>query len=441
MIDTDIKTELCNRRETLLAKMATNSVALFFAAPEVVRSNDTHYPYRQNSDFWYFTCFNEPEAVFVVIKQHDNQARYVLFNRKKDPLAETWTGYRLGQALALDTVWVDEAYCFDSINANLPKILKGKDIVYYADEQYQYADKIIKKALRALIKEGKSTGLKPISISDWQPVVHKMRMFKSDFEINILRQACDISAQAHRRAMQKCKPNLYEYHLEAEILYEFACHGAQYPAYNTIVGSGNNGCILHYENNSAPLKEGDLVLIDAGCEYQHYAGDITRTFPINGKFSQAQREIYDIVLASQYAAIKLLKPGNSINQVNQTVIKIMVEGLVKLGIMQGDVDKLIADKAYTEFYMHGLGHWLGIDVHDVGSDRLYLLKPGMVLTVEPGLYINQNADVPDQYKGIGIRIEDNILITSSGNEVLTSAVPKEPSEIEKLMANKASVIE
>lgn len=433
MQNIDTKKELFSRREKFLSQMQPNSVALFFASPEVVRSNDTHYPYRQNSDFWYFTCFDEPEAVLVMIKQQDNHVRYVLFNRKKDPLAETWTGYRLGQQAALETLAVDEAHPFDKIDTILPELLNGKQAIYHADLQYDYADTIVKKAL-TILKQGARFKLSaPSSVIDWRPIVHEMRMFKSNFEIDILRHACKISAQAHCRAMRSCKPSMHEYQLEAEILHEFAWQGARSPSYNTIVGAGNNGCILHYENNSALLKDGDLVLIDAGCEYQYYAGDITRTFPINGQFSQAQRDIYNIVLAAQYQAIDLLKPGTSIMEVNDHVVKTMVTGLVKLGIMQGDVDSLIADKAYTAFYMHGLGHWLGIDVHDVGSGRDRILEPGMVLTVEPGLYINQDADVPECYKGIGIRIEDNILITASGNEVLTSDVPKEPEQIEKLM--------
>ncbi|WP_442903182.1 Xaa-Pro aminopeptidase [Gilliamella sp. Choc5-1] len=435
-MNSNIKTELLTRREKLLDQMTANSVALFFAAPEMTRSNDTNYPYRQNSDFWYFTLFAEPEAVFIIVKQQDNSTKFVLFNRKKDPLAETWTGYRLGQQAALDAIFVDEAYAFDEIATILPDILNGKTAIYHADQQYDYADNIVDNAMETLRKGNKLNLSAPNCMIDWRPLVHEMRMFKSDFEMAILRQACQISAKAHVRAMQKCQPTMFEYQLESEILHEFAWHGARAPSYNTIVGSGNNGCILHYENNSQQLKDGDLVLIDAGCEYQYYAGDITRTFPINGKFNHAQLEIYNIVLASQYQAIKLFKPGTSIMEVNNQVVRTMVEGLVKLGIMQGDVDSLIANKAYTQYYMHGLGHWLGIDVHDVGSGRDRILEPGMVLTVEPGLYINQESDVPAQYKGIGIRIEDNILITDTGNEVLTGDVPKDPAEIEKLMENK-----
>ncbi|WP_392559185.1 Xaa-Pro aminopeptidase [Orbus mooreae] len=430
--------ELISRRRNVLNKMVENSVAIFFAAPEAVRSNDTHYPYRQNSDFWYLTGFNEAEAVFVLVKEANHDYQTIVFNRTKDPLAETWTGYRLGQQAALSTLHVDQAYPFDQISEILPSIVTGKQALYHASQQYRYAEKIVNQ-LMSTLRNGLRQGLNaPDTIIDWRPILHEMRLFKSEYEISIMRQAGKITAKGHIRAMQSCKPDMYEYQLEAEILHEFAQHGARNPSYNTIVGGGNNGCILHYENNDQLLKDGDLVLIDAGCEFQYYAGDITRTFPINGKFSQAQKEIYDIVLQSQYRAIELFKPGISIKEVNDQVITIMVEGLVRLGIMQGDIKQLIAEKTYTKFYMHGLGHWLGIDVHDVGDyktpSRDRILAPGMVLTIEPGLYINKDADVPEQYKGIGIRIEDNILITKDGNEILTSDVPKEPLEIEMLMS-------
>lgn len=430
--------DILERRNKFLANMIDNSAAIFFAAPETVRSNDTHYPYRQNSDFWYLTAFTEPESVFVLIKQSATQCQSILFNRTKDPLAETWTGYRLGQQAALSQLQIDYAYPFDEIHTLLPKIISGKQALYHANLQYQYADEIVNQLMLTLRNGLRQNLFAPTSIIDWRPILHEMRLFKSTQEIEIMRQAGKISALGHIKAMQKCRPNLFEYQLEAEILHEFAMNGARNPSYNTIVGGGNNGCILHYENNDQLLRDGDLVLIDAGCEYQYYAGDITRTFPVNGKFTQAQRDIYDIVLKSQYKAIELFKPGVSIKQVNEIVVHIMVEGLVNLGILHGDIAQLIEQKAYSPFYMHGLGHWLGIDVHDVGDyktiGRDRILEPNMVLTVEPGLYINKDADVPDKYKGIGIRIEDNILITSTGNEILTADVPKDPVAIEQLMA-------
>lgn len=429
--------ELIFRRNRMLHQMVDNSVAIFFSAPEVVRSNDTHYPYRQNSDFWYLTGFTEPESVFLLLKKSANEYKTILFNRTKDPLAETWTGYRLGQVEALQQVKVDEAYPFTDITEKLPAIINGFQSLYHASQLYQYADNIIDNLMTELRKGVRNNYRTPNTIIDWRPIIHEMRLIKSDYEIGMMRKAGKITAQGHMRAMQICKPNMYEYQLEAEILHEFTLHGARYPSYNTIVGSGNNGCILHYENNSDLLKDGDLVLIDAGCEYQYYAGDITRTFPINGKFTTAQKEIYNIVLQSQLTAIKLFKPGISIKEVNEHVIRIMVEGLIKLNILNGNLEQLIEQKAYSQFYMHGLGHWLGIDVHDVGDyktiGRERKLEPGMVITIEPGLYINKDADVPNQYKGIGIRIEDNILITQNGNEILTSDAIKSPDNIEKLM--------
>lgn len=430
---TELKYDILSRREKFFSHMQPDSVALFFAAPEVTRSNDTQYPYRQNSDFWYLTSFSEPEAVLVLIKYQDNHYHTILFNRKKDSFAETWTGYRLGQKAAFATLSVDEAHAFDEIDDILPDLLNGKIALYHADQEYHYADNIVKNAMHCLRRGGQKNLTAPSSVIDWRPILHEMRLFKSSFELSILREACKISAQAHIRAMQKCKPNLYEYQLESEILYEFAQRGARFPSYNTIVGGGNNACVLHYESNDDRLQDGQLVLIDAGCEYQYYAGDITRTFPINGKFSQAQLDIYQIVLSAQYKGLELLKPGTSIKEVNDHVINTMVEGLINIGIMQGETHSLIEYKAYLAYYMHGLGHWLGIDVHDVGGSRARRLEPGMVLTVEPGLYINQTMDVPQRYKGIGIRIEDNIVITERGNEVLTNDVPKEAHEIEKLM--------
>lgn len=430
--------EIISRRNTIFDTMIENSVAIFFAAPEVVRSRDTHYPYRQNSDFWYLTGFTEAEAVLLLVKNTNNSKQTILFNRVKDPSAEIWTGYRLGQKEALSTIQVDEAYSFEKIAEMLPQIVTGKHALYHASQLYQYADNIIDQLMMRLRNGLRSGFTAPESIIDWRPMLHEMRLFKSMHEIALMRKACKITAQGHIRAMLSCKANMYEYQLEAEILHEFAQHGARNPSYNTIVGGGNNGCILHYENNDQLLKDGDLVLIDAGCEFQYYAGDITRTFPVNGKFSPAQKAIYDIVLKSQYRAIELFKPGISIKEVNDQVIQIMTEGLISLGIMQGEMTQLIEQKAYTKFYMHGLGHWLGIDVHDVGDyktpSRDRILAPGMVITVEPGLYINQDAKVPEEYRGIGIRIEDNILITEHGNEVLTSYVPKDPHEIEQLMA-------
>ena len=431
------QSEFLRRRQALLAQMASASAALIFSAPEATRSADSEYPYRQNSDFWYFTGFNEPEAVLVLIKSDDTHNHSVLFNRLRDKTAEIWFGRRLGQEAAPEKLGVDRALAFSEIDEQLYQLLNGLDVVYHAQGEYPYADTILFTALDKLRKGSRQNLTAPASITDWRPIVHEMRLFKSQEEIDVLRRAGEISALAHTRAMQTCRPGMFEYQLEGEILHEFNRHGARFASYNTIVGGGENGCILHYTENESELRDGELVLIDAGCEYRGYAGDITRTFPINGKFTPAQREIYDIVLASLDAALTLFRPGTSIQDVTSDVVRIMIAGLVKLGILKGDIDQLMADNAHRAFFMHGLSHWLGLDVHDVGvygPDRSRTLEPGMVLTVEPGLYIAPDTDVPPQYRGIGIRIEDDILITENGNENLTASVVKKADEIEALMA-------
>ncbi|CAI1980213.1 Xaa-Pro aminopeptidase [Serratia quinivorans] len=430
--------EFNSRRQALLAKMAPASAAIIFSAPEATRSADTEYPYRQNSDFWYLTGFNEPEAVLILVKSDETHNHSVLFNRVRDLAAETWFGRRLGQDAAPAKLGVDRALPFNEINDQLPLLLNGLDVVYHAQGQYAYADKIVFDALDKLRKGFRQNLQAPATLTDWRPWLHEMRLFKSSEEMVIMRRAGEISALAHTRAMEKCRPGMFEYQLEAEIHHEFTRLGAHSPSYNTIVGGGDNACILHYTENESELRDGDLVLIDAGCEFKGYAGDITRTFPVNGKFSRPQRAVYDIVLASLTRALEMFKPGISIRVVNDEVVRIMITGMVELGILKGEVEQLIAEQAHRPFYMHGLGHWLGLDVHDVGHygtpDRDRTLEPGMVLTVEPGLYIAPDADVPEQYRGMGIRIEDDILITATGIENLTAGVVKEADAIEALMA-------
>lgn len=430
--------EFHHRRQALLAKMAPASAAVIFSAPEATRNADSEYPYRQNSDFWYLTGFNEPEAVLILVKSDDNHNHSVLFNRVRDLTAEIWFGRRLGQQAAPARLGVQRALAFDEINDQLPLLLNGLDVVYHAQGQYAYADAILFGALDKLRNGFRQNLAAPATLTDYRPWLHEMRLFKSAAEVAILRRAGEISALAHTRAMEKCRPGMFEYQLEGEILHEFIRHGARSPSYNTIVGSGENGCILHYTENESVMREGDLVLVDAGCEYQSYAGDITRTFPVSGKFSPPQRALYDVVLASMYKALEMFKPGVSICEVNEQVVRVMLHGLVRLGILQGDVEQLLDEQAHRPFFMHGLSHWLGLDVHDVGHygspHRDRLLEPGMVLTVEPGLYIAPNAEVPAEYRGIGIRIEDDILITREGNENLTASVVKDADAIEALMA-------
>ncbi|ELY4369939.1 Xaa-Pro aminopeptidase [Cronobacter sakazakii] len=429
--------EFLRRRQALLANMAPASAALIFAAPEATRSADSEYPYRQNSDFWYFTGFNEPEAVLVLIKSDETHSHSVIFNRLRDKTAEIWFGRRLGQEAAPAKLGVDRALAFNEIDEQLYQLLNGLDVVYHAQGEYAYADTIVFAALDKLRRGARQNLSAPATLTDWRPWVHEMRLFKSPEELAVMRRAGEISALAHTRAMQKCRPGMYEYQLEGEILHEFTRHGARFPSYNTIVGGGENGCILHYTENESQLRDGDLVLIDAGCEYKGYAGDITRTFPVNGKFTPAQRAVYDIVLESLETALRLFRPGTSIQDVTGDVVRVMVKGLIGLGILKGDVEQLVAENAHRPYFMHGLSHWLGLDVHDVGfygPDRSRILPPGMVITVEPGLYIAPDADVPEEYRGIGIRIEDDIVITETGNENLTASVVKSADDIEALMA-------
>lgn len=418
------KEEFGERRTRVFTQMQPNSALLLFSEIEKRRNNDCTYPFRQDSYFWYLTGFNEPNAALLLLKTEQTE-KAIIFLRPRDPLLETWNGRRLGVEHAPQQLNVNEAYSIEEFATALPKILKNLTALYYVPEIHTWGDKLVAES-----------AVNFSEILDWQPMVSEMRLIKSPNEIRLMQQAGQITALGHIKAMQTTRPNCFEYEIESDILHEFNRHCARFPSYNSIVAGGNNACILHYTENDCPLNDGDLVLIDAGCEFAMYAGDITRTFPVNGKFSQPQREIYELVLKAQKRAIELLIPGNSIKQVNDEVIRIKTQGLVDLGILKGDVDTLIEQQAYRQFYMHGLGHWLGLDVHDVGSygqDKQRILEIGMVITVEPGIYISEDADVPEQYKGIGVRIEDNLLMTEYGNKILTAAAPKEIADIENLM--------
>ena len=418
------KEEFGERRTRVFAQMQPNSALLLFSEIEKRRNNDCSYPFRQDSYFWYLTGFNEPNAALLLLKTEQAE-KAIIFLRPRDPLLETWNGRRLGVERAPQQLNVNEAYSIEEFSTVLPKILKKLTALYYVPEIHTWGDKLVTESAVSFNE-----------ILDWRPMLSEMRLIKSPNEIRLMQQAGQITALGHIKAMQTTRPNRFEYEIESDILHEFNRHCARFPSYNSIVAGGNNACILHYTENDRPLNDGDLVLIDAGCEFAMYAGDITRTFPVNGKFSQPQREIYELVLKAQKRAIELLVPGNSIKQANDEVIRIKTQGLVDLGILKGDVDTLIQQQAYRQFYMHGLGHWLGLDVHDVGSygqDKQRILEIGMVITVEPGIYISEDADVPEQYKGIGVRIEDNLLMTEYGNKILTAAAPKEIADIENLM--------
>ena len=414
--------EFITRRKKVFAQMQDNSAFIIFTETEKRRNNDCNYHFRPDSYFWYLTGFAEPESALLLIKR-DGEYESTIFLRKKDREKEIWTGRRLGVEAAPEILKVDAACEIEHLAKIFAEKTQNLTACYYAQGYQAWGDKVVNVQFKEVI--------------DWRPMLSEMRLIKSTAEIALIQQACHISALAHIRAMKQTRPNRYEMEIEGEIQHEFNRFGARFPSYNSIVASGENACVLHYDENSAVMKDGDLLLIDAGAEFAYYAGDITRTFPVNGKFSESQKAIYELVLKAQKEAIKLLVPNNSIKIVNDRVMEIFTEGLVELGILKGDVKTLIEQKACRQFYMHGLGHWLGLDVHDVGdysNERSRPLEIGMVITVEPGLYISSDADVPEQYKGIGIRIEDNLLMTEYGNKNLTSGCPKEIGDIEEIMA-------
>lgn len=422
--------------------MGKNSIAILPASPTVVRNRDVHFPYRPDSDFFYLTGFAEPQAVAVMIPGRKH-GEYVLFCREKDPDAERWDGRRAGQEGAIAEFGAADSFPITDLDDILPGLLENCERVYYSlGFQPDFDQKLIEwvNGLRARARSGVSA---PLEIVALDHLVHDMRLYKSPSEQAVMREAARISAEAHCRAMQVCAPGMPEFQLEAAINQIFQHHGSRSPAYPAIVGGGENGCVLHYIENTAPLRDGDLVLIDAGAELSCYAADITRTFPVNGRFSPAQRALYEVVLEAQLAAIKKVRPGNHWNLPHLAAVRALTRGLVRLGILNGDVNKLIKEEAYKPFYMHRTGHWLGMDVHDVGDykvgEQWRVLEPGMVLTVEPGLYISSGTKgVAKKWWGIGIRIEDDVLVTKTGNEVLSAGVPKAVDEIEALMAARAA---
>ena len=430
--------EFESRRMSFFEQMNDNSLAIFFAADEKIRNNDSEYRFRQSSDFYYLSGLNEPDACLVLLKTN-SAPKSILFNRSKDKLQEIWHGYRLGQKAAVNELYFNEAYQIDELLEKLPLFLNGITTVYFPIFQDDRLHTVLTEVMTEMRTDKRKGVIIPEQFIDSLPMLHEMRLIKSEAEIALLSEAAEISAAGHIRAMQECRPGMWEYQLQSEVEYEFAQQGTRDIAYNSIVAGGENACILHYTNNNRQLRDGQLVLIDAGAEYQGYAGDITRTFPVNGHFSEHQAMLYQLVLDTQVRAISQVRPGASLFDINQNVIKQMVDGLIELDILEGDPEELIKQQAYMDFYMHGIGHYLGLDVHDVGEygtkDNPRLLEPGMVVTIEPGLYISQDADVDDVWKQIGIRIEDDVLVTEFGGEVLTADVPKSINEIEALMAD------
>lgn len=435
--------EFKQRRAQLLAQLSDNCVVVMSAAKEVTRSRDTEYAFRQNSDFHYLTGFPEPDA-WLILEKIDGVTSSTLICRVKDKAAEIWQGRRIGKALAKQQYLFDNTASLDELDTVLKDKLNNKDVLYWAQGDDKSTDKQIFKLLAELRASARTGKVAPEQQIDVRPLIHEMRLFKSANEIAVMRQACEISAAAHKRAMlfsaaqHKQNKLVTEYQLEAEIHHHFAMNKARFPAYGTIVGGGDNACILHYTENNDEINPDDLVLIDAGCELQGYAGDITRTFPVSGKFNPEQKAIYQLVLNTQQAVFDAIKPGAKLKDLTALSVEVITQGLIDLGILQGELNTLIEQNAHRAFYMHGLSHWLGLDVHDVGlyniDGEARPLKEGMVFTVEPGIYIDAESECDPKWHGIGVRIEDNIAITQNGFENLTHSVPKTIEEIEGLMA-------
>lgn len=431
------KAEYARRRKALMAQMVPNSIAILPAAAVAIRNRDVEHVYRQDSDFQYLSGFPEPEAVIALIPGREH-GEYVLFCRERNPERELWDGLRAGQEGAVSDYGADDAFPIADIDEILPGLIEGRERVYSAMGSNPEFDRRLMDWINVIRSKARLGAQPPNEFVALDHLLHDMRLYKSAAEVKVMRAAADISARAHVRAMQACRAGLYEYSLEAELDYEFRKGGAKMPAYGSIVAAGRNGCILHYQQNDAPLREGDLVLIDAGCEIDCYASDITRTFPVSGRFSPEQKAIYELVLKAQAAAFSEIAPGKHWNHAHEATVRVITTGLVELGLLEGDVQALIDSEAYRAFYMHRAGHWLGMDVHDVGEYKVggewRVLEPGMALTVEPGIYIGaDNQAVAKKWRGIGVRIEDDVVVTRQGCEILTSGVPRTVAEIEALM--------
>ena len=432
--------EFNDRRRRLMERMAPDSIAILPAAPERVRNRDVLHPFRQDSDFHYLTGFGEPEAVVVLIPGREH-GESVLFCKERNPEKELWDGFLAGPEGAIETFGLDDAFPISDIDDILPGMIEGRSRVYYPlGKDHNFDAKVMDwvKLIRSKVRTGAHP---PGEFVALEHLLHDLRLYKSAAEIKVMAKAGEISCEAHKRAMKRARKGGYEYSLEAELIHTFMENGARSTAYPSIVGGGQNACVLHYIENSAPLKEGDLVLIDAGCELDCYASDITRTFPVNGKFSNEQKALYEVVLAAQYAAIEEVRPGNHWDHPHQAALKVLTRGLIDLGLLKDtNVEQAIEEQAFRPFFMHRTGHWLGMDVHDVGDykvgDAWRQLEPGMALTVEPGLYIApDNTDVDEKWRGIGIRIEDDVVVTKEGCRILTDTAPKTIPEIEALMAD------
>ncbi|NQV71179.1 MAG: Xaa-Pro aminopeptidase [Pseudohongiella sp.] len=433
--------EIKLRRKELMAQMEPNSIALLASAPARMRNGDAEYLYRQNSDFYYLTGFTEADALLALIPGR-KQGEAVLFCQQKNKEKELWTGVLMGPDVACEELLFDDAFPITDIDDILPGLIEGRDRVYYSMGKDDQFDNQVMDWVKVIRSKAKMGAHPPSEFLVLDHLLHELRLIKSANEVKLMEQAAKISAEGHKRAMAYCKPGIKEYELEAELLHAFTRNGSRAPAYSSIVAAGDNACILHYNENNAEVKEGDLILIDAGCEYEHYASDITRTFPASGKFTAEQKAIYELVLNAQSAAIEAIAPGVPWDEPHKISVKIITRGLVKLGLLKGRTSQLIKSEAYRDFYMHKVGHWIGMDVHDVGDykidDSWRLMEPGMVTTVEPGIYISpDNKKVPKKWRGIGVRIEDDVLVTKKGYRILSNGIPKTVQEIESFMAEAA----
>ena len=431
------QSEFKKRRQALMDLVGEGNIALIASASSHIRNRDVEFPFRQDSDFYYLTGFNEADSIAVLIPGRE-QGEYILFCREFDAKKALWEGAHAGLEGATKRYKADDSFPISDLDDILPGMLEGKSKVFYPMGRDRELDIQILEWITHLRTQSRNGAHAPGEIVSLEHILHEMRLIKSTAEMKLMRTAATISCQAHVRAMKQCQADRYEYQIEAEVLHEFMDNGLRETAYSSIVAGGKNACVLHYTENKDKLKDGDLLLIDAGAECDHYAADITRTFPISGHFSPAQKALYQIVLDAQYAAIEQIKPGIPWNKAHDASVEVITTGLVKLGLLKGNIAKLIEDEKYKLFYMHRIGHWLGMDVHDVGDYKVEgewrLLEAGMVLTVEPGLYIPSNCrKVEAKWRGIGIRIEDDVLVTKRGHEVLTQSAPKEIDEIESLM--------
>jgi Xaa-Pro aminopeptidase len=431
------KQEFAKRRQRLIEIMGEDSIAVLPNAVVSNRNRDVDYIFRSDSNFHYLSGFDEPESLVVIVPGRPH-GEYLIFCRERNLDKEIWDGYRAGQEGAVEKFGADDSYPFSDLNDILPGLLEGKEKVFYTMGNVPSFDHRMVGWLNHLRNASRQGMHSPTEIVELDHVLNELRLFKSSNEIKAMRKAAEISVQAHIRAMEFTQVGKWEYQVEAEIIHEFMKNDCRSPAYPSIIGGGENGCILHYIENDHRLKNNDLLLIDAGAEYDYYAADITRTFPTNGKFTAAQKALYNLVLDAQKAAIAEVKPGNHWNQPHEAAVRVLTQGLLELGLLKGKLETLIEKEQYRDFYMHRTGHWLGMDVHDVGDYKIggewRLLEPGMVLTVEPGLYIRDPANIAKKWHFIGIRIEDDVLVTKTGNEVLSHGAPKEVDEIEALMA-------